>query len=81
MMCRPLEFGVELEEFPYHDIQVGHQQRIGELDDCATGGDDDGVALAPRHDGWHALLSGLDQHGGLGGDAKGEPAHVVEHVL
>eukprot|EP00965_Chrysotila_dentata_P254324 6211833-Pleurochrysis_carterae.AAC.3 len=63
------------------DIQVGHQQRVGELDDCAAGHNDDGIALASGDDGRDALLSGLGYHIGLGGHAKREPAHVVEHVL
>eukprot|EP00965_Chrysotila_dentata_P112989 3733185-Pleurochrysis_carterae.AAC.2 len=63
------------------DIQVRHQQRVGELDECAAGRNNNGVALASVNDGRDALLSGLDYHTGLGDQSKREPAHVVEHVL
>eukprot|EP00965_Chrysotila_dentata_P254505 6211897-Pleurochrysis_carterae.AAC.3 len=64
------------------DIQVRHKQRVGKLDDCAAGRNNDGIALVCGNDGRDtALLSGLDSHIGLGSHAKLEPAHVVEHVL
>eukprot|EP00965_Chrysotila_dentata_P179869 5938832-Pleurochrysis_carterae.AAC.1 len=63
------------------DIQVRHKQRVGELNDCAAGRNNDGTALAPKDDGRDSLLSGLDHHIGLGGHAKQESAQVVEHVL
>eukprot|EP00965_Chrysotila_dentata_P138599 4584682-Pleurochrysis_carterae.AAC.1 len=56
------------------DVQVGHKQRIGELDDCATGRNNDGIALASGDDGRDALLSGLDHHVGLEGHAEPELA-------
>eukprot|EP00965_Chrysotila_dentata_P191225 6174390-Pleurochrysis_carterae.AAC.1 len=40
------------------DIQVGHQQRVGELDDRAAVCNYDGVVLASGDDGWCAFLSG-----------------------
>eukprot|EP00965_Chrysotila_dentata_P087658 2893858-Pleurochrysis_carterae.AAC.2 len=52
------------------DVQVGHQQRIGELDDRSAVCNYDGVALASGDDGLYTLLSGLDQHVRLGGDSK-----------
>eukprot|EP00965_Chrysotila_dentata_P242273 6204778-Pleurochrysis_carterae.AAC.1 len=66
------------------EIQVRHQQRVGELDECAAGRSNDGIALASDgDDGRKALLSGIDRHYifGLGGHVKREPAHVVERVL
>eukprot|EP00965_Chrysotila_dentata_P100845 3331156-Pleurochrysis_carterae.AAC.1 len=63
------------------DMQVGHQQCVGELDNCAAGRNNDGVALASGDDGRDALLSGLDHHIGLGSHAKQEPEDVVEHGL
>eukprot|EP00965_Chrysotila_dentata_P199499 6179420-Pleurochrysis_carterae.AAC.3 len=63
------------------DVQVRHKQPVGELDDCAASRNNDGIALASGDDGRKALLSGLDQHVGLGVHAEREPAHVAEHVL
>eukprot|EP00965_Chrysotila_dentata_P177866 5874956-Pleurochrysis_carterae.AAC.1 len=64
------------------DAQVGHQQRVGELDDRAAVCNYDDVALASGDNGWYALLSGLDHHVRLGDDSKWKPsAHVVELVL
>eukprot|EP00965_Chrysotila_dentata_P261696 6214343-Pleurochrysis_carterae.AAC.1 len=48
------------------DLQVGHKQRVGELDDCAGSRNNDGIALASVDDGRDTLLSGLDRHVGLG---------------
>eukprot|EP00965_Chrysotila_dentata_P260275 6213845-Pleurochrysis_carterae.AAC.2 len=62
-------------------VQVRHQQRVGELDDCAAGRNNDSMALASGDNGRDALLTSLDHHIWLGGHAKLEPAHVVEHVL
>eukprot|EP00965_Chrysotila_dentata_P009017 293210-Pleurochrysis_carterae.AAC.1 len=64
------------------DIQVSRlQQRVGELNDCAAGRNNNGIALASGDDGRDALLSGLDHHIGLGVHAKRDSAHNVEHVL
>eukprot|EP00965_Chrysotila_dentata_P263204 6214783-Pleurochrysis_carterae.AAC.5 len=63
------------------DIKVRHQQRVGELDYCAAGRNNDCNAPAFGHYVRAALLSGLDRHVGLGGHNEREPAHVVEHVL
>eukprot|EP00965_Chrysotila_dentata_P029984 998621-Pleurochrysis_carterae.AAC.2 len=64
------------------DIKLVHQQRVGELDDCAAGRNNNGIAVAAGDDERDALFRGLDHHHiGLGGHAKRKPAHVVEHVL
>eukprot|EP00965_Chrysotila_dentata_P197229 6178072-Pleurochrysis_carterae.AAC.4 len=52
------------------DIQVRHQQRVGELDNCATCCNNEGIALASGDKGRDALLSGYDHHIGLGSHAK-----------
>eukprot|EP00965_Chrysotila_dentata_P100394 3317160-Pleurochrysis_carterae.AAC.1 len=54
------------------DIQLRHQQRVGELDGCAAGRNNGGIALASGDEVRDALLSGLDHHIGLGGPRQTE---------